>query len=371
MRTTLVGLTLLAAACTSVGAASDSLRATVSPKPTVLRTNVWTPTVTVTKNGRPATARIVLRIRNGTVSRAFKARAMRRGSYRVRVAFPADGRWSWTVAAGKQTVARGAITVSRSVRFQLPFDLAVAPDGSIYFVDRGRVLVFDPQTRRVGIYATTQSNELVGIVRARDGTLYLADITGNRILRVDTARRVTVVAPIVVPGDLTMDANGTTLWAGSIENGVFRIDIASGRVDLIDNAIGVHGIDRDRAGNLYVLDANKISRIDAVTGEKTLFADVDAGKILAAPDGTLYAGIGGPAGGQIVHVFPNGTVTPVVGTGSIGAHADGLALEAAILPAATQFAPDGALLVTQTQPIPAIRRVDLATGRITTLARGD
>ncbi len=65
-------------------------------------------------------------------------------------------------------------------------------------------------------------------------------------------------------------------------------------------------------------------------------------------------------------------MTPVVvGTGAIGSHADGLALEAQILPGAVQFAPDGALLVTQTQPIPAIPRVDLATGRITTIVRGD
>jgi hypothetical protein len=133
----------------------------------------------------------------------------------------------------------------------------------------------------------------------------------------------------------------------------------------------VHGIDRDSAGNLFVHDSNRISRIDARSGRKTLFADVDAGKIITAPDGSLYAGVGSPAGGQIVHVLPNGTVTPVVGTGTIGPHADGLALEAQILPGAAQFAPDGSLVVTQTQPIPAIRRVDLATGRITTVVRGD
>jgi streptogramin lyase len=327
--------------------------------------------VTLTHNGKPARAALALAIRKGTERRTFQPRGVRRGSYRVRVTFPTDGRWEWRLTSRKQTLARGAITVSRSVRFQLPYDLTVAPDGSIYFVDHGRILVFDPQTQRARVYATTQSDELVAVARAPDGTLYVADITGNRILRVDTTSRVTVVAPISVPGDMTVDATGTTLWAGSIEGGVFRIDIASGRVDRIDDAIGVHGIDRDSAGNLFVHGSNKISRIDARTGEKTLFADVDAGKIMAAPDGSLYAGVGGPAGGQIVRIFRNGTVRAVVGTGVIGPHRDGLALEAQILPAAVQFAPDGALLVTQTQPIPAIRRVDLATGRITTVVRGD
>ena len=369
MRTTVVALTLLAAACTTVGAGTDPLRAHVTPRPTALAANVWTPTVMVTKSGKPTTAALALTIRKGSERRMFSPRATKRGTYRAHVTFPSDGHWRWTLTSGQRTLARGSIRIG--ITFQLPYDLAVAPDGSIYFVDRGRILWFDPQTRRVRVYARTQSHELVGIVRASDGTLYIADITGNQILRVDTTHSVSVVAPVTVPGDLTIDASGTTLWAGSIENGVFRIDIASGRVERIDDAIGVHGIDRDSAGNLFVLDDNKISRIDARTGRKTLFADVDAGKILAAPDGSLYAGIGGPAGGQIVRVLANGTVTPVVGTGVIGPHADGLALEAQILPAAAQFAPDGALLVTQTQPIPAIRRVDLGTGTITTLARGD
>jgi streptogramin lyase len=371
MRTSIVALLLLAAACTTVGAGTGTLRAKVSPRPSSLSTNAWTPIVTLTKNGKAATARLALTIRKATARRSFAARALRPGSYRVRVTFPSDGRWTWTLASGSHVLARGALTVRQTVRFQLPYDLAVAPDGSIYFVDRGRILFFDAQARRVRVYATTQSDELSAIARAADGTIYTADIPGNRILRVDTARRVTVVAPVTAPGDITINPNGTTLWAGSIEGGVFRIDTASGRIEQTLAAQGVHGIDRDAAGNLFVHDANAISRIDAATGRKTLFANVDGARILALSDGSLYAGIGSPAGGQIVRVFPDGTVTPVVGTGTLGRHADGLALEAQILPGAVQLAPDGALLLTQVQPIPAIRRVDLATGRITTVIRGD
>jgi hypothetical protein len=33
------------------------------------------------------------------------------------------------------------------------------------------------------------------------------------------------------------------------------------------------------------------------------------------------------------------------------------------------LAPDGALLVAQNQPVPAVRRIDLATGVITTVFR--
>jgi hypothetical protein len=41
-----------------------------------------------------------------------------------------------------------------------------------------------------------------------------------------------------------------------------------------------------------------------------------------------------------------------------------------MLPSAVALARDGSLLVAQIEPIPAIRRINLASGRITTLARG-
>jgi hypothetical protein len=67
---------------------------------------------------------------------------------------------------------------------------------------------------------------------------------------------------------------------------------------------------------------------------------------------------------------PDGSVADVVGTGTLGPHRDGRALEAQILPSAVLLAPDGSLLVAQVEPVPAIRRVDLAAGTIETLVRG-
>ena len=369
MRTSLVAVTLLAAACTTVGAGNDALRARISPRPAPLTTHTWTPTVTLAKDGKAASAPLTLTIRLGTERRSFALRAVKRGTYRVRVSFPSDGPWTWTLITRGRTLSRGPIRVG--IRFTLPYDLAPAPDGSIFFPDGSRVLLWDPATRHVSVYATTPSQELTALARARDGTIYAADLTNSQILRIDVNRRVTVVAPVPVPGDIALDPTGTTLWAGSIENGVYRVDLSRGRAELAYPAIGVHGIDSDAAGNLFVHDANRISRIDAATGAKTIFADVDAARPLVAPDGSLYAGAGGPAGGRILHILRDGTVTPVVGTGDLGPHADGRALDARILPSAVQFAPDGALLVGQVQPVPAIRRVDLVTGMITTLVRGD
>jgi hypothetical protein len=89
-----------------------------------------------------------------------------------------------------------------------------------------------------------------------------------------------------------------------------------------------------------------------------------------APDASLYGVVGSPAGGQVVRVAPDGTATIVAGNGGLTPSKDGPALEAGMLPNAVQLARDGSLIVTQGEPIPAVRRVYRPGGTITTLARG-
>jgi hypothetical protein len=73
-----------------------------------------------------------------------------------------------------------------------------------------------------------------------------------------------------------------------------------------------------------------------------------------------------PPGGRVVRIGSDGSA----GTGTLGPRRDGQALEAQILPSGIDVAADGALLVSQVEPVPAIRRVDPETGQMTTLARG-
>ncbi len=365
-------MAVVAAACTSASATTGALRARVAPVPTALATASWSPTIKLTRDGRPAVARLVLKIRKGSARRSFAARAQRRGVYRVRVTFPSNGRWSWSLDAGRRSLARGAISVSAPVTFDLPYDLAVLADGNVLFLDRGRILRLDRRTRRVSVYASTPSGELIAMERLDDGTLFVTDFPGNRILRVDRAGRSSVVAQVAAPADLVVDAAGQTIWVASIAPGVgvVRVDVATGRVQPFASVEAPHGIDRDAAGNFYVHDGHAISRIDGNTGVVSRFADVDGIKLLVAPDESVYGVVGSPAGGRVVRVAPDGSATTVAGTGSLGPHRDGPALEAGILPSAVQFAPDGSLIVTQVEPIPAIRLVDRPGGTITTLARG-
>jgi hypothetical protein len=367
----LLAAAAVAASCTAASAAPEELRARVSPAPSALTTRTWSPTIALTDRGRPASARLTLTVRKGTVRRSFRPRALRRGSYRARVVFPADGRWSWNLSAAKRTLARGAISVSTRITFDLPYDLTVVPGGTILFLDRSRVLALDPGGR-VRVHARIPSSELVAMDRLADGTLFVTDFPANRILRIDPSGRAIPVAAVAAPADLVSDASGTTLWVASIADGVgvFRVDVASGRVEPFADPENPHGIDRDANGDFYVQDGHAVSRIDGDTRAVTPFANVDAIKLELVADGSLYGVEGNPSGGRVVRIAPDGSVSPVAGTGSLAPHRDGPALELGILPSGVTLAEDGAVLFTQTRPVAAVRRVDPATGRATTLARG-
>jgi streptogramin lyase len=258
-------------------------------------------------------------------------------------------------------------------RFELPYDLAVARDGTIHFPDRSRVLTVNPSTGRVRVHRKIPgASELAGLALLADGTLYAADLPSGRILRVPRGGPVFTVATVPMPVDLVVDPSGSTLWVASIADGIglVRVDVASGSVEPFAAVRQPHGVARMAGGDFVVHDGHAVSRVDGTTGVVTQLAKVDAFKIVVARNSVVYGATGGPRGGRVVRISPNGRVVPVAGTGRLGPHRDGRALAAPMLPSAVAVARDGSLLVAQIEPVPAIRRIDLASGRISTIARG-
>lgn len=257
--------------------------------------------------------------------------------------------------------------------FELPYGLTVASDGAVLFVDGSRVLSLRPASGRVRVHARVAgARELVGIASAKDGTVFVTDLPSGQILRIGRGGKTSTIANVPEPVDVVVDQSGTTLWVASISAGVgvVRVDVASGRVTSFARVEKPHGLDRDSAGDFVVHDGHAVSRVDGSTGVVTRLARVDVFKLAVARDGTVYGAVGTPAGGRIVRIAPSGRVTAVAGTGRLGRHRDGPALRAPMLPSDVTLARDGSLLVAQIEPVPAIRRIDLATGLITTLARG-
>jgi hypothetical protein len=216
-------------------------------------------------------------------------------------------------------------------RFELPYDLAVARDGTIYFPDRSRVLTIRPSTGRVRVYRTVPgASELAGLARSADGTLYAADLPSRRILRIPRGGPVVTVATVPEPVDLVVDPSGSTLWVASIAEGIglVRVDVSSGSVEPFAAVLQPHGVARTGSGDFVVHDGHAVSRVDGTTGVATPLAQVDAFKVAVARNGTVYGATGGPSGGRVVRISPNGRVAPVAGTGRLGPHRDGRALAA-------------------------------------------
>jgi hypothetical protein len=318
------------------------------------------------------------------VRQAFRARPLGRGRYRVRAILRSPGRWSWAVVVERRTLLRGTLLVRQpQPRLILPYSL-VLRGGRAYIGEGGARAVYrlDLATRRLSVVARGLG-EITGIDADAAGNVYAADFTRNRVLRIDRTGRVTTLASVDRPADVAIDRAGN-VYVATLGNFVYRIDAAGGmptriagtgaEVDSGDGGPAIdasvqspHGIDLDEAGNVYVPGRDRIRRIDAVTGRiDTVVAGIEAFKLNVQPGETIYFLSGDPSGGR-VHRFSGGVVETVVGNGTLSPRGDGgQATAAGLLPSDVALAPDGALLVLQTEPFAAVRRVDPQTGAIST-----
>jgi streptogramin lyase len=324
--------------------------------------------------------------------------------------------------AARQTTA--AVDVPAPV-LELPYDLAFDAEGRLYVADGllHQVLRVDPGTGlsevvvgtgEVGsegdggpaVEATIQ--EPVGIAFAPDGSLFVADFAANRIRAVGPDGTISTIAgtgrdgrtgdggpatkaDLGLPAYVALDPTGRYLAVPTLGSLVRRIDLETGRIATVAgngeqrttgeggpateaSVESPHSAVYDEEGNLYFPDGqNLIRRVLADSGRIETVVDGLGGgafKVLFAPDGTLYFITGDPSGGQVSRVAADGSLEVVVGTGSLGASDDGMrAAEIGVLPRDIAFAPDGALLFSQSEPEPAVRRVDPATGVVTTILR--
>jgi streptogramin lyase len=324
--------------------------------------------------------------------------------------------------AARQTT--GAVDVPERV-LELPYDLALDADGQIYVADGllHQVLRVDPETGESEVFAGTGEvgsdgdggpaveaamQEPVGIVFAPDGTLFIADFPANRIRAVAPDGTISTVAgtgrdgrsgdggqatkaDLGLPAHVALDPTGRYIAVPTLGNLVRRIDLETGIVETVAgdgrqqttgeggpavkaSVESPHSAVYDDEGNLYFPDGQgAIRRVLAGSGRiEAAVEDLEGGafKVVFAPDGTLYFITGDPSGGQVSRVAENGSLEVVIGTGSLGASDDGMrATEIGVLPSDIAFAPDGALLFSQSEPEPAVRRVDPENGVVTTILR--
>ena len=279
----------------------------------------------------------------------------------------------------------------------LPYDLE-ADGNTVYVADglRHQILRYDLATRRLTVHAGTGSpgtsgdggpaararlTEPTELVLDRAGNLYFSDVNQGRVRRIDRRGIITTVTRVPAAAGVAVDPSGRYLAIASIEGWVYRMDIRDRRSGVGWPATaprrpggdggpavnaplnGPHDVTYDAGGNLLIAELTSVRRIDARTGDDR--------------DGVLPPGVQG-------HSRPARDVLPARrptqrrhdhagGCAGRGAEGDRHRQALAGTPTGPRigrvgFLPSdiepvaGGLLISQTKPVPALRR--LAGGQL-------
>ncbi|NOS81627.1 MAG: hypothetical protein HOP32_08620 [Nitrospira sp.] len=204
-----------------------------------------------------------------------------------------------------------------------------------------------------------------GVAVNAAGDLWIADVNNNRIRKVNAAGIITTVAGT---GTVGFNADSIAATAAHLSNPV--------------------GVAVNAAGDLWIADQNnhRIRRVDAVTGIITTVVGTGAAGFSGDTGPADVAQLSSPRGVAVdaadnlwIADFGNhrirrvdaatGTITTVAGTGVAGFNGDNIAADAAQLssPAGVAVNAAGDLWIAD-QGNHRIRRVDAASGEITTVA---
>jgi hypothetical protein len=99
-----------------------------------------------------------------------------------------------------------------------------------------------------------------------------------------------------------------------------RVDLDTGIVETLvavgKGVVGPHGLHYDARGDLLVADPrNGVLRIDRSSGELRVVARIDTANVLPTARG-VYVTVGGPDGGRVLLLPPDGARRVLVGTGA-------------------------------------------------------
>ncbi len=185
----------------------------------------------------------------------------------------------WMVVGMKVDTRRNALWVNTSAQGNY---INLRPE------DQGKAALFryDMRGRLVKRYVPRETGNhfFNDVVVASNGTLYVTDMMGNSIYRIDAADSLELWVPsgkLTSPNGITASANGRQLFVASNE-GISVIDVASRAVDVLAPAEGVDSRAIDgiywHEGTLIGVQGGRRNRVQRFTidleGKRILSADV-------------------------------------------------------------------------------------------------
>lgn len=290
-------------------------------------------------------------------------------------------------------------------RLLVPYDIE-SRGSALYIADgeRHQLLRYDLKTKRMAVFAGTGKTGTSGdggrAVRARltepteividsRRNVYFTDVNQGRVRRVGRNGVITTIARIPAAAGLSLDPTGRYIAVASIIGWVYRVELATGKLERIAGdgtsassgdggpasaaqLNGPHSVAYDAAGNLFIAEPGGTGprRIDAVNGVITTAFTRPAGKVVAGPNGSFYLLNGDPNGGTVTQIDSAGSILRTIGTGKLTRHRDRVAINR-IGFSPTDVEPVGsAIFISQTKPVPAIRRLAQGGRTLTTVVRG-
>ena len=383
------GVILAALAVVAGGSASakESPRVSLtSPRSGLTAGRPWTAVVRV-RGVRPA--RVALTATLGRRRVAASARRWRSDRYRVRLVFPAPGRWHLAARIGRKRVRLGTVAVRAAIRPPLvlvaPTEALLESNGSILVAESGqsRLVRIDPTTGRDTLVARIV--QPYGLALTPSGALY--STSESTVVRVESGGAMTTIADAGEDvGPLALDSSGNLYF--STVSRIFRIESGTGAVThyagtgirggggdggpaLAAELDAPHGLAVGADGALYVADTgnHRVRRIDPATRVITAFAAaVGPAGLAFGPGGVLY--VAERDGQRVSRIDPTGAKTVVAGTGVRGGSGEGGPAVAAQVdePFDVVPAPGGELFIVESGVSGGIRHID-ASGVIRTIRR--
>jgi streptogramin lyase len=295
----------------------------------------------------------------------------------------AAGKTIRTIAGTGQSGYSGDGGLGTKAQVANPYGLTLGPDGALYICeeDGHRIRRLDMKTGVISTVAGTgepgysgdggpaleaKLNEPYEVRFDSDGNMFFVEMRNNLVRRVDAKTR--IISTVAGTGEPGFSGDG-----GPAKQAQFRQP---------------HSIALDGKGFLFVADIgnHRVRRVNLAAGTIETFAGT--GEKTATPDGAAVRGtpLNGPRAiafdrkGDMFLALREGnmvfridmaklTLHHIAGTGEQGYSGEGGAAKTAKLsgPKGIEVGPDGGVYIADTESH-TIRRIDLATGVITTVA---